>query len=85
MILAGKRLDDIRSMYDWNETDEIDEMAEDPTRRPNFDMAEASQIAISLEEKAIKARQDASKGLRDTSEPLPNQIPVQTEKSPEKG
>ena len=44
MILAGERLNQTRmDMYDFSSADEIDEDAYDPTRRANFDLADASK------------------------------------------
>ena len=50
MILAGERLNQTRmDMYDFSSADEIDEDAYDPTRRANFDLADASQMAMQTE------------------------------------
>ena len=70
MILAGERLNQTRKeMYDFSSADEIDEDAFDPTRRGNFDLADASQMAMETEmalrdqaleaDKARKASQTA--------------------------
>ena len=60
MILAGERLNQTRKeMYDFSSADEIDEDAFDPTRRGNFDLADASQMAMetemSLRDQALEA------------------------------
>ena len=60
MMLAGQRLDQSRkALYDFPSEDEIDEDAYDPTRRGNFDMADASQMAMetqmSLRDQALEA------------------------------
>jgi hypothetical protein len=60
MILAGERLNQSRKeMYDFSSPDEIDEDAFDPTRRGNFDLADASQMAMetemSLRDQALEA------------------------------
>lgn len=61
MILAGKRLDSSRQQFDFASEDEIDEDLYDPTRSGNFDLADASQAQIavqqSLQEQALKASQ----------------------------
>ena len=50
MMLAGQRLDQSRkALYDFPSEDEIDEDAYDPTRRGNFDLADASQLAMETE------------------------------------
>ena len=92
MILAGERLNQTRKdMYDFSSPDEIDEDAYDPTRRANFDLADASQMAMetemSLRDQALEAEksrkasqtaQDASGGVKKGSE-VPDVPP------PEKG
>ena len=60
MMLAGQRLDQSRkALYDFPSEDEIDEDAYDPTRRGNFDLADASQLAMetemSLRDQALEA------------------------------
>ena len=65
MMLAGQRLVAHRAeMYDFKELKDIDENFIDPTRSKNFDMADASQFALNLEQKqraeeALKASQTA--------------------------
>ena len=92
MMLAGQRLDQSRkAMYDFASEDEIDEDASDPTRRGNFDLADASQMAMETEmslrdqalaadnaRKASQTAQDASGGAKKGSE-VPDVPP------PEKG
>ena len=92
MILAGERLNQTRKdMYDFSSADEIDEDAYDPTRRANFDLADASQMAMETEmslrdqaleadkaRKASQTAQDASGEVKKGSE-VPNVPP------PEKG
>lgn len=86
MILAGQRLDAARrDMYDFSSEDEIDEDAYDPTRRGNFDLADATQMAMEAEanlrdqaRKASQTAQDASGGAKTGSE-VPDVPP------PEKG
>ena len=92
MILAGQRLNEARaSQYDFASEDDIDEDASDPTRRGNFDLADASQLAMETEmslrdqaleadksRKALQTAQDASGGVKKGSE-VPDVPP------PEKG
>ena len=92
MMLAGQRLDQSRkALYDFSSEDEIDEDAFDPTRRGNFDLADASQMAMQTEmslrdqaldadkaRKASQTAQDASGGVKKGSE-VPDVPP------PEKG
>ena len=82
MILAGERLNQTRmDMYDFSSADEIDEDAYDPTRRANFDLADASQMAMQTEmslrdqaldadkaRKASQTAQDASGEVKKGSE-----------------
>ena len=75
MILAGQRLDQSRkALYDFTSEDEIDEDATDPTRSGNFDLADATQMAMLAEsslcdqadkaDKARKASQTAQEAQR---------------------
>ena len=92
MMLAGQRLDQSRkAMFDFESEEEIDEDAFDPTRRGNFDLADASQMAMETEmslrdqaleadkaRKASQTAQDASGGVKKGSEGV-------SEPPPEKG
>ena len=75
MMLAGQRLVAHRAeMYDFKELKDIDENFIDPTRSKNFDMADASQFALNLEQKqraeeALKASQTAQDGSNDSQIP----------------
>ena len=92
MILAGERLNQTRKeMYDFSSPDEIDEDAYDPTRRANFDLADASQMAMETEmslryqaleaEKSRKASQTAQDVLGEVEKvPEVSNVPP-----PEKG
>ena len=62
MILAGQRLAEYRQgLYDFGPNDPDDDSFYDPTRRPNYDMAEAAQDALSvsrrLSEQAERAKE----------------------------
>ena len=92
MILAGQRLNEARaSQYDFASEDDIDEDASDPTRRGNFDLADASQMAMETEmslrdqaleadksRKALQTAQDASGEVKKGSKGV-------SEPPPEKG
>lgn len=55
MILAGQRLSDYRkSQYDFE--GEIDEDFIDPTRSPNFDLADATQLQMQTEANLIASQ-----------------------------
>nr|WAE43602.1 MAG: hypothetical protein [Microviridae sp.] len=60
MILAGQRLNESRASYDWDDEEDIDESASDPTRSPNFDLADATQQGF-----AVDARLKASQKAQD--------------------
>ena len=65
MILAGERLNQTRmDMYDFSSADEIDEDAYDPTRRANFDLADASQMAMQTEMSLRDQALDADKARK---------------------
>lgn len=63
MILAGQRLALSREeMFDqiWDPAMNDDQEPEaDPTRRPNYDMVDASAAALALKSKMIKAEREA--------------------------
>ena len=61
MINAGRRLSDSRGQYDWQDGN-VDEEADDPTRRSNYDMADAFQdkLAANNRLKASQTAQEAS-------------------------
>lgn len=83
MLLAGHRLADARrDMYDFTSADEIDEDAYDPTRQGNFDLADATRMAMEAEE-AIRAAENqlnaaqaakiaAQNAQKGSGEPLPD-------------
>ena len=72
MMLAGQRLVAHRAeMYDFKELKDIDESFTDPTRSKNFDMADASQFALNLDQKqkAQEAPEEPSKQKEGVSIP----------------
>ena len=57
MMLAGRRLADARKeMYDFPAGVEPDESLSDPTRSPNFDMADATAIQMAAESRLRRSR-----------------------------
>ena len=92
MILAGQRLNEARaSQYDFASEDDIDEDASDPTRRGNFDLADASQMAMetemSLRDQALEAdkARKASQTAQDASGEVKKGSEVLSVPPPEKG
>ena len=78
MILAGERLNQSRKeQYDFASADEIDEDAYDPTRSGNFDLADASQASLRIQdslleqEAARKAAVKASQADQEASQEPP--------------
>ena len=68
MIMAGQRLGDYRrEMYDFGAEDKVDEDFMDPTRNPNYDMADASQdmMQIKAEIKRKKEEKDLTSQIKD--------------------
>lgn len=64
LMLAGQRLVSSRKeMYDFPDG-KIDEFYDDPTRKKNFDLAEAFQAGL-VADHNLKASQDALKASRD--------------------
>jgi len=75
IMLAGKRLAEARSeLYDFKPGEEIDENFSDPTRSPNFDMADASQINLALEQKkrSVKKQETSISGQSKETEQKDN-------------
>lgn len=65
MILAGQRLSDYRkSSYDFKPGQEIDDNFFDPTRKGNYDLADAFQDSLNLEGR-LKASQTAPEPLKE--------------------
>lgn len=82
MILAGERLNQSRKeQYDFASADEIDEDAYDPTRSGNFDLADATRMAMEAEA-SIAESQKASKVASKAPEKAPE---ASTEPEPTKG
>lgn len=68
MLTAGRRLKEQRaSMFDFNEGEEVDENAPvDPTRNPNFDLADATQAArVAIGNIQATAKNAAAKARAD--------------------
>lgn len=69
MILAGSRLDQSRrDQYDFERYEDIDEDYEDPTRRKDYDLAEASQDLIRSQfniESTNKVEKDTDRVSKD--------------------
>lgn len=60
MIMAGYRLNQYRQeAYDFKDGDDVGEDVYDPTRGPNFDLADASMLAEKARQGLNKARQKA--------------------------
>lgn len=64
LIIAGERLANFRSdQYDFGPDEDVPDDFEDPTRRPNFDLADASALARQINARlAAAAREKASGG-----------------------
>lgn len=65
LILAGERLQQARAeAYDYPEPKEVPEdIPEDPTRVPGFDMADASQIKLEVENR-LKTQKEKAEELK---------------------
>lgn len=64
LTAAGVQLYEYRrEMYDFADDEHIPANAEDPTRAPNYDMADASMALHSLERKYTEKRRDAANEL----------------------
>jgi len=72
MIRAGKRLNDLRKeRYDGVISEEFDDIPLDPTRRRDFDLAEASMLDrhLKAEFKESKRKLDENKALKEAVSP----------------
>lgn len=75
MIHAGQRLSDYRKMqYDFTDG-QIDENFSDPTRSPNFDLADATQLQLQTEANLL-ASQAVQEPLESPLADNPEQNPV---------
>lgn len=62
LMAAGKRLTDFRKgQYDFPEGTQVDEKFSDPTRSPNFDMADASAILRDVRRNIKRRKKDEDK------------------------
>lgn len=63
LMLAGMRLATFRSeLYDFQAGEPLDENFTDPTRSPNFDLADAFQISNALEQKKKNVKEQKNTG-----------------------
>lgn len=69
MEIAGARLDGFKlGLYDWNDSEDVDLDAEDPTRDPGFDLEVASAIGYKVGQSIRKQREAAEKSAREKDE-----------------
>lgn len=78
MIQAGQRLSDYRKQQFDFPDGEIVEDYQDPTRSPNFDLSDATQMQLAAEAR-LKASQTAQEASRTIPEDNPVKTPVPTE------
>lgn len=55
-IIAGKRLATYRQQFDFNNEDDVDLYFSDPTRRRGYDMADATQDSLRVQENMRKSK-----------------------------
>jgi len=78
LLMAGKRLVSFREQYDFTGDKEIDESFTDPTRARNFDLADASQLALQVEENLRRPQAEQASSSGDTgSTPEPPKVSEQ--------
>jgi len=78
LMQAGIRLREWRSeQFDFASEDEVDEDFIDPTRRPGFDLADATQVMQELEERRKDGARREAEELAEKSakEPAPEHAP----------
>ena len=66
LLMAGKRLVSYREQYDYTGDDVIDENFTDPTRASNFDLADASQLALQVEANLQRSQARQARSTGDT-------------------
>lgn len=61
MLIAGQRLNEYRrEQYDYSEGDSVpDDIVPDPTRNPEFDLADATRLGRAATERLIQAKKEA--------------------------
>jgi hypothetical protein len=78
MILAGQRLSEYRrEMYDFSSEEEDDGEFVDPTRRPNFDLVDATELVRNASESLKKS------AAKKKAEKAEEKAPQPQEKAPE--
>lgn len=83
LINAGMRLNQYRDeMYDFGAAEEVDDSFSDPTRNPNFDMADASMLAKEVEMNLRAQKEEAEREKKKKVTEVTNETEV-TEKAPE--
>lgn len=71
LILAGQRLSDFRKeQFDFHEQKDIDENFYDSTRNKNYDLADAFQDSLRVEENIKQATEEAKRIRKDALETL---------------
>ena len=77
MLIAGQRLNEYRrEQYDFSGDEEIpDDVKPDPTRNPEFDLADATRIGRIANENLVKAQKEAEakKAIEDKPEEKPKE------------
>lgn len=83
MLMAGQRLVDYRKQrYEFGGDEVVPADYEDPTRRPGFDMADASALKRLTDER-FKELQNMGKVPQDDEEAPPSDLPAKPEKKPD--
>lgn len=66
LILSGKKLVEYRrEAYDFGVDEKIDDTFEDPTRNPDFDLADAGNLASGANERLLAQEMEAKKKLQE--------------------
>lgn len=75
MMIAGQRLNDYRrEQYDYSEGDSVpDDVVPDPTRNPEFDLADATRLGREANARIDKAKKEAEEKAVMEMEPKPEE------------
>lgn len=81
-MIQGRKLLAYREQFDFSEEDHVDEYFNDPTRRWNYDMAEASQESFVLEER-LKEQKRVDEEQKKLEEDLKNDSKNNSDSNPD--
>ena len=75
MLIAGQRLNEFRrEQYDYSDGDSVpDDVVPDPTRNPEFDLADATRLSRAANERLDQAKKEAEAKAVVEMDPKPEE------------